>query len=190
MKTILVLLLLCATAYADDVYGGVAMDTAPLVKARYEHRVLMAELSLPVIRPSGGDGELRAGARHTFQLSPRWRIDGTLAGFIRGTNNDAFRAGSVGIDIEVIPTVTVGRATFGLELGVDQSGGTYIANHEATREVYMDVQDGWYRATQTTFRAGLRAAYPVGAGEIRLRAGAANGLLIPYFTELGFTLHL
>ena len=189
MKTLVILCLLCATANADDIYAGVAMDTAPLAKARYQHSFALVELSLPVIRLGDTDGELRAGVRHPYQLSDRWHIDGTLAGFLRSTDNDAFRAGAVGIDAEVIPSVRLGRANLGLELGIDQSGATYIANHDRTREIYMDVQDGWYRATQTSFRVGVRAAYPIGTGELRLRAGVQNEL-IPFFTELGFTVHL
>jgi len=195
MKTLAILFLLAfsTTARADDIYGGVAMDTAPLAKARYEHMfgtiTMPIELSLPVIRPDGGDGELRAGARHAFKLSDRWHIDATLAGFIRTTDNDAFRAGAVGVDAEVVPTVALGRATLGLELGIDQSLGTYISNSDASREVYMDVKDGWYRTTQQTFRVGVRAAYPIGSGELRLRAGVANEV-IPFFTELGFAVHL
>jgi len=59
----------------------------------------------------------------------------------------------------------------------------------ATRAVYMDVHDGWYRATQTTYRVGVRAAYPIGDGELRLRAGAVDEL-IPYFAELGYAVQL
>jgi hypothetical protein len=195
MKTLAILLVcaFAATASADDIYGGIAMETAPLAKARYEHPVgsltIPIELSVPVIRPNGGDGEVRAGVRRPFRLSDRWRIDATLLGFVRTTDNDAFRAGDVGLDAEAVPTVRLGRATLGLELGIDQSLGTYISNNAISRAVYMDVKDGWYRDSQTTFRFGVRAAYPIGAGELRLRAGAANEL-IPFFAELGFVVHL
>lgn len=193
MKSLLVLCLLVASAHADDLYGGVAMDTAPLAKARYEHAfgsiVMPVELSLPVIRPGGGDGELRAGARHTFALSERCRVDATLAGFARGTDNDAYRGGALGLDAEVVPAVAFGRALLGVELGVDQDLATYISNSAATRAVYMDVRDGWYRTTVTTVRAGVRAAYAIGGGELRLRAGMQNEL-VPFYAELGYAVHL
>ncbi|MCX5744473.1 MAG: hypothetical protein NT062_18435 [Proteobacteria bacterium] len=179
---------------AQRIYGGVGMDTTVLGRLGYEHRLatlsprlslsIPAEVQLPLLRPGGGDGELRAGLRTDLVLG-RFLLGSTLMPFARITSNDIHRAVGVGADLELDPGVTFSRGSFGLELGLNRSVADHLHHTDAYRkETYMDVVDGWYEGSSATLRAGIRTAVRLGGAEWRLRAGKQSGQ-VPFYFELG-----
>lgn len=208
--SITALALAAGAAHADPagqrVYAGVGMDTTVVTKLGYERDVVAltprltltipAEVTLPVLAPDGGDGELRAGLRAELRPGPRYRVDATLLPFARATRNDVFRGVGLGVDLALRPTVLVGRGAVGLELGYDRSLAEHLRHTRSYRDlVYADVVDGWYQGGAATLRAGLHGELALGRASLRLRTGVTvteggNRELVPFYGELGVAVML
>ncbi|HEX5059116.1 MAG TPA: hypothetical protein VFV99_07135 [Kofleriaceae bacterium] len=213
-KLIMVAALIAApiSAHAQDLnYGAVedGTDVATLtagaeqgfvVGAGYARAISVADRLLVL----GGDLELdwaeididdfrmQAGASAPIVTHRRLQLIGSLAGVVRGTNNDAARMINVGVDAAVLGGYYAPRWFVAGEVGFDWAGATHITHSDTYRMVvYADAKDGWYGNTAGTFRYGIQAGLSFAGNDVVLRAGrlmdvAGNPALFPIYATLAY----
>ncbi len=210
LATITTITTLASAARAEDAvhhaYAGVAMDTTVVSKLGYELDLgrprprlelsVPATLTVPMLGPGGDDAELRAGARVTLRAGGRLVLGEAVQPLVRSTRNRIYRATAVGVDVELTPTIVLGRWAAGGELGYDKGLLLHLHHTQAFRDrVYADVVDGWYQSGGGTLRGGVRVAVRAGTVQLRLRAGmtmteGGNAQLVPFYAELGAAIAL
>lgn len=207
--TAVVLAVLHCDARADGAatrtYGGVAMDTTIVAKLGVERDLATLRpgltlgvplvVTLPILRPGGGDVDVRAGLRAELRRGRRFRFAATASPFVRTMSSTYYSAIGLGVDLELAPSLRWRRGAVGLELGHDRSLADRFAHTQAFRDrYYADVHDGWYQGSAATFRAGLSGElHATRSVAVRARAGvvataAGNRELMPFYAELGAAL--
>ncbi|HUQ08321.1 MAG TPA: hypothetical protein VM261_37780 [Kofleriaceae bacterium] len=210
ITTILLAALHCE-ARADDgspalrAYTGVAMDTGVVGKLGVERDVAAPRadltlstpllVTLPILRPGGGDVDVRAGLRAELRRGRRFVLAATASPFVRTMSSTYYSVVAFGVDVEIAPTLTLGRAAIGLELGHDRTVADHFTHTQAFRDrYYADVHDGWYDGSASRLRAGLRGEVRVThtlALRTRLGANASTAgtpEVIPFYGEVGASL--
>jgi hypothetical protein len=192
VKAALILVaLLATTAHADElnlantsaerphiITVRTGLDHAFVAEVGYDHvfalrdRVLIAglDVALPWAELDASDFQVRFGATLPFVERGAWKLLGRLGPTLRGNDNAAARMTSLGVDLRVAGGYFRTRGFVALEAGVDWAATTHITHSDAYRqEVYPDAQDGWYRATGGTLRAGVYGGVSFGNVDAVLR---------------------
>ena len=151
-----------------------------------------ALVTLPILRPGGGDIDVRAGVRAELRRGRHFALAATASPIVRTMSSTYLTAVGVGVDLELAPTFVFGRGAVGLELGHDRSLADHFSHTQAFRDrYYADVHDGWYEGSSSTLRAGLRGELRLTrAVDVRARAGltATSGgspEIMPFYGEVG-----
>jgi hypothetical protein len=208
--TTAVLTALHCEARADDApafraYTAVAMDTTVVGKLGVERDVATPRpdltlttpllVTLPILRPGGGDVDVRAGLRAELRRGRRFVLAATASPLVRTMSSTYYSVVAFGVDLEVAPTLRFGRVAIGLELGHDRTVADHFTHTQAFRDrYYADVHDGWYDGSASRFRAGLRGEVRVTrALSMRTRLGgnastAGVPEVIPFYGEVGAAL--
>jgi hypothetical protein len=178
------------------------MDTTVVAKLGVERAVaaprpwltidVPALVTLPILRPSGGDIDVRAGVRAELRRGRHFTLAATASPFVRTMSSTYLAAVGVGVDLELAPMLSLGRGAIGLELGHDRSLADHFSHTQAFRDrYYADVHDGWYEGASSTLRAGLRGELRIThAVDVRARAGltatsSGSPQIMPFYAEVG-----
>ncbi|MDX2089442.1 MAG: hypothetical protein SFX73_16435 [Kofleriaceae bacterium] len=213
MKAALLLVaVLASTAHADElnlanttparphiVSVRTGLDHAFVAEVGYDHvfglcdRVVIAGLDIAVPWAGLDVSDFQVGLGATMPLLERgaWKLLGRLGPTLRGTDTAAAQMTSLGLDARISGGYFRTRGFAAAELGVDWAATTHISHADAYREqVYPDAQDGWYRATGGTLRAGLYGGVSFGNVDAVLRVGRPFAIdfaeqTIPFYVTLG-----
>jgi hypothetical protein len=153
--------------------------------------ILGADLTMPWARPDLGDLALRLGATMPLVESGSWKLAARLGPTVRTTDNALARMVAVGADAELVGGYYRRRGFVAAEAGIDWAAATHITNSDAYKmNVYPDAQDGWYRSTGGTIRAGVQGGLSLSSYDIVLRVGRPIAIdldaqTIPFYAMLG-----
>lgn len=214
---LLLVALLASTAHADELNLATitpehphilrvrtGLDHAFVGEVGYDHvfglcdRVLIAglDVALPWAELDASDFQIRLGATLPLVERGAWKLLGRLGPTVRGTDTAAAQMTSLGVDARVAGGYFRTRGFVALEAGVDWAATTHITHADAYREqVYPDAQDGWYRATGGTLRAGVYGGVSFRHVDAVLRVGRPFAIdfgdqTIPFAVTLGANMAL
>lgn len=186
------------TPNAVGVDGG--FESAFVVRGSYTRRVdfgllqderLFARFTLPIAAPDLADWALDGGMQATPLAAGDFRLALRLGPAIRNTSNELFSATAIGLGATALVGYEGPRWGLSAELGYEQMLTTHLRHSDLYRDIaYADAKDGWYAATGSTTRAGLRGGVRFGAMEVFARGGiTATGhfqpAIAPFFLTLG-----
>jgi hypothetical protein len=156
--------------------------------------VLQGDVTLPSAEMDVNDYRLRAGFMLPIVGPDRWKLNGGMAGSVRGTENDIARMTSIGLDFALVGGYYAPHWFAAGELGFDWALTTHVDNSAAYRStVYADAKDGWYASPGGNLRAGLQGGVSFGRYDVILRAGmlrdvAGEEPMLPFYGTLGFAM--
>lgn len=191
-----------ATTSADQphiVHVRSGLDHGFTAELGYDHvfalsdRLLIvgAELAMPWAQPDLGDLQLRLGAAMPLVERGPWKLSARLGPTVRSADTAAARLISLGADLQLAAGYYARRGFVAAAAGVDWAGATYIRNSDEYRmRIYPDAEDGWYRNTGGTIRAGLQGGLSFSTFDVVLRAGRPFAIdlgsqTIPFYAMLG-----
>jgi hypothetical protein len=158
-----------------------------------ERRLLLTgDVTLPWAGLDASDYRVRAGALVPIVGSRQWRLAGTLAPTVRGTENTAGSMTSLGTDLGVQGGYYARRWFVAGETGFDWAITTHVTHSAAYREtVYAGARDGWYALSGGLIRYGLQAGASFGRHDLVLRAGqmvevSGDKPMLPFYGTLTF----
>lgn len=212
MKAAIIILLAAATAHAEDLnLAAVSTDKPNIVSVQTgldhgiqaelgyarvlalgDHLVLAgAELTFPFMQPDLGDWQIRlVGALPVLQHGG-WKLAAQLRPTVRSADSALANMVTLGADASISGGFFTRRWFAALEIGLDWSATTHITNSMKYRTVvYADAEDGWYRDTGGTWRAGASGGIAFRSFDLVLRAGRPVALdgsnqSIPFYAAIG-----
>ncbi len=138
-----------------------------------------------------GDFRLRAGALAPAIAHDRWKLVGSLAAIVRGTDNDLGRLVDLGADAAILGGWYARRGFAAVELGADLALATHVHHGEAYRMSFpdpSDARDRWLGAAGVVPRAGVQGGVSVGRVDVILRLGRlGGGTMFPIYGTLAVT---
>lgn len=159
--------------------GG--LENAFVARATYQHRLdlglmkderFFARATWPFVKPDLIDWALEAGMQATPLAWRDLRLALQLGPVVRNTKNELFDATAFGVGLGLLAGYEGPRWGVSAELGYEQILSTHLDHSAVYKQIaYSGAKDGWYFATGSTTRAGLRGGVRVGAVEIFLRPG-------------------
>src|SRR5262245_4265269 len=172
-------------------YGFVAAVGYARTVSLLERRLLLTgDVTVPWAGLDASDYRVRAGALVPIVGSRRWRLAGTVAPTVRGTENIAGRMTSVGTDLGVQGGFYARHWFVAGETGFDWAMTTHITHSDRYREtVYAGARDGWYALAGGNIRYGLQVGASFGRYDLALRAGqmvdtGGEKPLLPFYGTL------
>ena len=151
---------------------------------------MTGDVTLPWAGLDASDYQVRVGGLAPIVGTRRWRLAGTLAPTVRGTNNEIGRMTSVGADLGLQGGYYAQHWFVAGEFGFDWAVTTHIAHSDLYREtVYEGARDGWYATPGGNIRAGLQAGASFGRHDLVLRAGKMVDVggappMLPFYATL------
>ena len=134
--------------------------------------LLTGDVTVPFGGLDASDYRVRAGALVPIVGTRRWRLAGSIAPTVRGTENDAGSLTSLGTDLGVQGGFYARHWFVAGETGFDWSMTTHITHSDEYREkVYPGARDGWYAMSGGIIRYGVQAGASFGRHDLVLRAG-------------------
>jgi hypothetical protein len=212
MKSAIIVMLLCATASAEDInfarlhndtnivtvttgaeHGLVVGAGYARVMALAGHRfVVGGDLTLAGAEMDAHDMRLRAGALAPLVTHGGWKLIGGVSAVVRTTDNDVARMTDVGSDISLLGGHYTRRWFAAGELGFDWALATHIDHSDVYRmTTYPDARDGWYGNAGGLLRFGLQGGVSFGGNDVILRAGMlrdiqGNPTMFPIYATLAY----
>src|SRR5262245_65015046 len=172
-------------------YGFVAgVGYARTVSVLGRRLLLTGDVTLPWAGLDVSDYRVRAGALVPIVGTRRWRLAGTVAPTVRGTENVAGTLTSLGADLGVQGGFYARHWFVAGETGVDMAITTHVTHSDEYRQdVYAGARDGWYAPTGGVIRYGVQAGASFGRHDLVLRVGQmveAGGEkpLLPFYGTL------
>jgi hypothetical protein len=154
-------------------YGFVAgVGYARTVSVLDRRLLLTGDVTMPWAGLDVSDYRVRLGALVPIVGSRRWRLAGTFAPTVRGTENAAGSLTSLGTDLGVQGGFYARHWFLGGEAGLDWAMTTHVTHGDEYREnVYAGARDGWYAMAGGIVRYGVQAGVSFGRHDLVLRAG-------------------
>lgn len=207
MKSLLILCMTTAAAYAQEVNLGTLDDGANRIHvstgAEYgfvaglgysrvfpvldRNIVITGEATLPWASFDAGDYRVRAAVLVPVVERNRWKLAAAIAPTLRGTHTKVNDMTDLGADMAVVAGY-YSRAWFAaLEGGVDFALTTHVTHTDAYRmNVHADAKDGWYANAGANLRSGAQGGVSFARYDVILRAGVVrdtdgNPPLIPFY---------
>lgn len=188
-----------STDHPHIVHVGTGLDHAFTAELGYDHvlsvsdRLLIAgvELATPWAEPDLGDVQLRIGATMPLLERGPWKLSASFAPTVRSADSAAARMISLGADLRLAAGYFARRGFVAAEAGVDWAAATHIRSSDEYRmRIYPDADDGWYRATGGTIRAGLQGGVSFSSFDVVMRVGRPFAIdlgtqTIPFYAMVG-----
>jgi len=154
-------------------YGFVAgVGYARTVSLLDRRLLLTGDVTVPFGGVDASDYRVRTGALVPIVGARRWRLAGSVAPTVRGTQNAAGTMTSLGTDLGVQGGFYARHWFVAGETGFDWSMTTHITHSDEYRElVYPGARDGWYAMSGGIIRYGVQAGASFGRHDLVLRAG-------------------
>jgi hypothetical protein len=156
-----------------------------------DRRVLLTgDVTMPLGGLDASDYRVRAGALVPVVGMRRWRIAGSLAPTMRGTENPASRLTSLGADLSLQGGFYARHWFVAGETGFDWALSTHVTHSREYRErVYEGARNAWYAMPGAIVRYGLQAGASFGRHDLVLRAGqmvevGGEKPLLPFYGTL------
>jgi len=172
-------------------YGFVASVGYARTVSLLDRRLLLTgDGTVPWAGLDASDYRVRVGALVPIVGSRRWRLAGTIAPTVRGTQNAAATMTSLGADLGVQGGFYARHWFVAGETGLDWAMTTHITHSDEYRTtVYAGARDGWYAMPGGNIRYGLQAGASFGRYDLVLRAGQLVDVggakpLLPFYGTL------
>jgi hypothetical protein len=153
---------------------------------------LGGDLLVPWAGIDASDYRVRVGAVVPFAIRGGFRLAGSFAPTLRGTQNDASQMTSLGADLGVVGGYYARHWFLAVETGFDWSMTTHIEHSARYRtSVYAGARDGWYANAAGNLRYGAQLGATFLRHDLVLRVGQLRGIdgsapLLPFYGTLGF----
>lgn len=174
-------------------YGFVAsVGYARAVSLLDRRFLLTGDVTLPWAGLDASDYRVRIGALAPIIGTRHWRLAGTIAPTVRGTDSASGRMTSIGADLGLQGGYYARHWFVAGEGGFDWAASTYLEHSDEYRQyVYADARDGWYAMSAGNIRGGLQAGASFSRYDIVLRAGklidiGGEAPLLPVYATLAF----
>lgn len=175
------------------------LDHAFTAQLGYDHvvapcdRVLIAgvEITLPWAHPDLGDYQVRLGATTPLVEHGPWKLAGRLGPTVRGAGTAAGRMTALGAELGLSAGYHGDRGFVAAEAAADWAAATHVRHSDAYRDgIYADADDGWYRSTGGTIRAGVHGGVSFRGVDLVLRVGRPfaidlEGQTLPFYATVG-----
>lgn len=178
------------------------LDNGIIFGAAYGYRlpgrlpiIVSGEYSFPAGSSVADDHKVKAGVQARLLKAGSLRLSGELYGLYRRFNNDL--TGMVNFGSYSAISIGWYRPGFFVagQFGFDKAIVTHFRHHDSYRELFPDVQDGWYQpATGGNYSYGIAAGYSLARVDMNLRAGKAiaedfkTRPFVPFYAVLGCNL--
>jgi len=155
------------------------------------HLLLYGDLTVPWAGLDFSDYQVRIGALVPIVGRGRWKLAGSLAPTLRGTESTSGRMTNVGLDFGLVGGFYARRWFVAGEFGFDWAISTYLANSDYYRRYgYANARDGWYAPAGGVIRYGAQAGVSLGRFDVVLRAGQprdvkGKAFMLPAYATLG-----
>ncbi|MEZ4851344.1 MAG: hypothetical protein R3B93_22565 [Bacteroidia bacterium] len=110
-------------------------------------------------------------AQGTIYQKGSFRVNSSLALIHRATQNPYANMNNLGAEISLNTGIFRPKWFLAGEVSFDQPFSTYITHHEAYREIYPQVRDGWYKTSGGNMRAGIQGGYSLKQFDVNLQIG-------------------
>ncbi|HEY5920884.1 MAG TPA: hypothetical protein VIV11_04400 [Kofleriaceae bacterium] len=152
--------------------------------------VVTGEVMLPWAALDVSDYRLRLGALVPIVGPGRWKLAGSIAWVLRGTESTINTMTDVGVDAALLGGFYDSRWFVAGEVGADVALTTKITHNDAYRETsHPDAMDGWYAGPGANLRAGVQAGVAFARYDVTMRVGqvrdvAGEAPLLPFYGSL------
>ncbi len=159
--------------------------------------IINVEYSMPFGENLIDDNKTKLGIILQFAKAGNFLFTGKVQGIFRRNENDFVRIVNIGSDISVTAGYYKKKWFVAGEAGFDKAIVTHFKHTKFYKEVFPNVQDGWYEpSTGGNFYYGLQSGISFKRSDISLRIGkvltqdftTTPGL--PFYIQLGYTFKL
>lgn len=155
--------------------------------------VLNLEFSVPSGNKLTEDLKSKAGIKIRLLEVKDFQFSANLYGTYMRYENGFVRTKTFGSDVSGVIGYYRPRWFVAGEFGFEKAIVTNFKHSDVYREIYPDVQDGWYQpSTGGNFRYGLQAGYSLKQHDLYLEVGQAISQdfktkpMIPYYLQIGY----